>query len=98
MGRDRQPGLAANPPLTQINVLLRAAVDDIDVDALAGAGPYVRGHDDEGVGVGGVPDAFAGDVGARGGEGEFDGVGGEWGGEEGEEEGGEEEEGEGWAV
>ena len=82
---DGEARLAVDPLLMQINVLLRARVHDLDVDALAGAGADVRGDDDERVGVRGVPDALGGRVAVRL-EGELDGVrlGGEE--EEGEEE------------
>lgn len=68
MSRNGQPGLAINTLLTQIDVLLWTAVYDLNVDALCWTGAYVGGDDDEGVGMGGVPDAFCGGAGTRGGE------------------------------
>jgi hypothetical protein len=82
VGGDREPCFGVDVFFGEVDVPLGRGVDDVDVDALAGAG----GDDDERVWVGCVPDTLFGrDFSWR--EGEFDGGG------KGQEEEEEEEEG-----
>ena len=74
MSGDREASLGVDVLFGEVDVALDCGVDDVDVDALAGAGADVGGDDDEGVWVGCVPYAlFGGDFSWR--ESEFDGGG-----------------------
>jgi hypothetical protein len=73
MSRDGQPRFTVDVLLVQVHVLLRTRVDDLNVDALVGAGADVRRNDHERVHVGRVPNAFGRRVAMRL-ECEFDGV------------------------
>jgi hypothetical protein len=84
VGGDREPCFGVDVLFGEVDVSLGRGVDNVDVDALAGAGSDVGGDDDGRVWVGCVPDALFGrDFSWR--EGEFDGSGK---GQEEEEEGG----------
>ena len=58
MRRNSQSCLALYVPLAKIHILLRARVDNLDVNALEVAWGDIRGDDDELVVVHRVPDTF----------------------------------------
>lgn len=55
---DGQPCLGLDTLLAKINILLRTRVDNFYVRALVRAWPDIGSDDDEGVGMGRVPDTF----------------------------------------
>ena len=75
MGRDCQPRLSFNPPLTQIHILLRTAIDNLDVHPLVCARANIGSDDDELVFVCRIPDALGRGI-LGGWKIEFDGKGG----------------------
>lgn len=70
---DSQPRLRLDAFLTKVHILLRARIDDVDVDALIRTRSNVGCNDDKGTRVCCVPDAFCRWI-ALCGQGEFNGV------------------------
>lgn len=60
VGGDSKTGLSLDVFFREVDVPLGCRVDDVDVNALTGAGTDVGGDDDEGVCMGCVPYAFFG--------------------------------------
>jgi hypothetical protein len=60
VGSDCEPCFGVDVLFGEVDVSLGRGVDDVDVDALAGAGSDVGGDDDERVWVGCVPYALFG--------------------------------------